>query len=389
MFIVRIFIFLAFFGSSIFRIEAQNINVALFSEYKITAFSFTVLTGKYEVVANEKVIMRLDANQIASLKVKGERVRIETASDGNEGTYKFLQIRGIKQGNIFSLQPTEPSKNARQYEDDLFIRVENGFLKIINDVDFERYIAGVVESEGGYSAPQEYYKTQAILCRTYAMKYIEKHIAEGFNLCDDVHCQAYKSRCRYNLNILKATEATAGLVIVDSNLNLISATFFSNSGGETVNSEDVWGGKVSYLRGVTDTFCIGQPCFTWQRIIKKSDWLTYLYTKGADSICDSADFTYLQSRREKFYQFQDIVLPLKQVRQDWQLRSTYFSIEPQGNFLVFNGKGYGHAVGLAQEGAMQMSKLGHNYESIINHYYSNVRIMSIKALNFFKVDPDH
>jgi stage II sporulation protein D len=97
----------------------------------------------------------------------------------------------------------------------LHIKLKNEQLLFVNDVNFEKYIAGVVEAEGGPNAPLEYFKTQAILCRTYAMKYYNKHLNEGFNLCDEVHCQAYKGRVSKNEDILKAAIETSGLVIVD------------------------------------------------------------------------------------------------------------------------------------------------------------------------------
>ncbi len=55
----------------------------------------------------------------------------------------------------------------------------------------ETYLEGVVESEGGPGQKLNYYKAQAVISRTYAMKYWTKHKENGYNLCDRVHCQAY------------------------------------------------------------------------------------------------------------------------------------------------------------------------------------------------------
>ncbi len=46
---------------------------------------------------------------------------------------------------------------------------------------------GVLEAEAGPTAPDDFYKAQAIICRTYAIRNFEKHISEGYNLCDAVH----------------------------------------------------------------------------------------------------------------------------------------------------------------------------------------------------------
>src|SRR5690606_29529659 len=116
------------------------------------------------------------------------------------------------------------------------------------------------------------------LARTFALAHINKHVNEGFSLCDLVHCQAYHGKPR-DLDIFRAVEATQGLVAVDNNLDLIVAAFHSNSGGQTANSEDVWGGHTSYLRSIVDTFSMGMPNYSWQKRMHTGEWLGYLREK--------------------------------------------------------------------------------------------------------------
>ena len=117
------------------------------------------------------------------------------------------------------------------------------------------YIAGVSESESGKKDNiLEYYKVQAIICRTYALKNSGKHIKEGYNLCDQEHCQVYKGRCT-NPEILLAVSKTTGIIIVDRYNQPINAAFHANCGGQTLNSEDVWSKPLDYLKSVPDTFC--------------------------------------------------------------------------------------------------------------------------------------
>ena len=63
---------------------------------------------------------------------------------------------------------------------------------------------------------------------------MERHLEEGFNLCDGVHCQAYKGRHIWNEDVEIGTEVTSGLVICDLDTVLINPVYHSNSGGETV-----------------------------------------------------------------------------------------------------------------------------------------------------------
>jgi stage II sporulation protein D len=72
------------------------------------------------------------------------------------------------------------------------------------------------------------------------------------------------------------------------------------------------------------------------------------------------------------------------VRNDLQLKSTFFSIESMGDTLVFNGRGFGHGIGMCQEGAMRMTKLGYNYKEVLSFYYRNVHLIDLKDLNFFR-----
>ncbi|NCW13444.1 MAG: hypothetical protein EBV82_09875, partial [Chitinophagia bacterium] len=81
-----------------------------------------------------------------------------------------------------------------------------------------KYIAGVVEAEAGRKSHSEFYKAQSILARTYALSIIGKHVSEGHDLCDQVHCQAFFGRTS-NFQILEAVNNTKGLVVVDQDLN--------------------------------------------------------------------------------------------------------------------------------------------------------------------------
>ena len=364
-------------------LQAQNINICLFTNQKVQSFTFSVISGKYDVISDNNSINRLNEND--TIKVKRLSDKVEVIKN-NEilGVYSFIHIRGINTDNVFAISPTFPKFKTRVYDDDIFVKSKLGELQIINDVSFEQYVAASIESEGGFVSPLEYYKVQAILCRTYAIKNFQRHLSEGFNLCDNVHCQAYKGKALKNPYIKKATALTSGLVIVDSSQSVITATFFSNSGGQTLNSEDNWVTKIPYLRSIKDSFSLNQPNAYWEKKILKSDWIHYLTSKGyyADS-CE--DFYFKQSSRESTYTIGKYSIPLKKIRTDWTLKSTYFSIIPVGDTLLLKGKGFGHGVGLSQEGAIKMAQLGYNYESIIKFYYRNVQIKSKKNLTFFEV----
>jgi len=224
--------------------------------------------------------------------------------------------------------------------------------------------------------------------RTFALAHINKHVTEGFSLCDQVHCQAYYGKPR-DLNIYKAIEAIKGKVVVDENLNLITAAFHSNSGGQTANSEDVWGSKTTYLKSIPDSFSIKMPNAKWERRMLTDDWLSYLRLKhnfptdqeeGKD-----AALNFTQNSRKIFLECSSSKVPLKNIRADLQLKSTFFSISRlSGDSIIFKGRGYGHGLGMCQEGAMRMSKMGYGYMDILNFYYKNIQLIDLSKMSFFK-----
>ena len=99
-------------------------------------------------------------------------------------------------------------------------------------------------------------------------------------------------------------------VVVDDNLNLIDAAFHRNSGGQTANSEDVWGSKLSYLRSVNDTFSIKMPNAKWERKMAKEDWLSYLKLKHNYPIQDSnarwLALTFKQDSRKPYLEANNV-----------------------------------------------------------------------------------
>jgi hypothetical protein len=149
-------------------------------------------------------------------------------------------------------------------------------LTLVNVANFNNYLAGVVESEGGTGKEIEYYKVQALMSRTYALKYLSKHVKEGFNLCDRVHCQAYHYKLRFTPDIEKAVRATENVVMEDERGNLVDAYFHANCGGQTSEADYIWNNRVEYLNTFKDTFCIYTKQATWEKRIPKQQWADFL-----------------------------------------------------------------------------------------------------------------
>ena len=366
---------------------AQDINIGLFYNWKVRSIVSSTTYGAYRLETDNGKTLIINPQTIIYISAFNNKVQTKTRN-GIWGAFDKIRIIGLKSFNTFRFKATKPGLIPREYEGNFSIKVINTYLKIVNTVNLESYIAGVVESEGGAKASREYYKTQAILCRTYALENFHKHDKEGFNLCDDVHCQSYKSRAKKNDIIVEATSITRGLIIVDTSLSLITAAFYSNSGGMTSASELVWQQSRSYLKSVVDSFSIGGNNYSWTKKIALSSWKAYLKRNGFrfnNSQVKGEDFIKKIYSRRKYYVFKKDSIPFTRIRKAFKLKSAFFSIDYKDGYITLRGKGYGHGVGLSQEGAMKMSNKGYNYKEIIKFYYKNVFIVSLRALQFFNM----
>ena len=364
---------------------SQDINIGLYHKYNLKTVLISPVFGQYNMIADQEVPRLINTNTILYINVVNNLLQVKSPS-GIIGNFKKINFKGIQSFNTIRIKADRPKIRAREYEDDLILDIVNGKIRMLNTVNLENYIAGVVESEGGSKAGREYYKTQAILCRTYALENYNKHEKDGFNLCDDVHCQAYKSRAKYSDKIIEATSLTKGLVIVDTSLSLITAAFYSNSGGQTCASECVWLQSRSYLKSVPDTFSVGGNSYSWTKKISLSKWKSTLRKYGfyLSPNVKGEDFISSTYIRQKYYKFRGDSVPYTKLRASLRLRSTLFAIDYKDGFIILNGRGYGHGVGLAQEGAMAMDEQNYTYKEIIKYYYKNVFIVSLRALQFFK-----
>ncbi|MGQ0829987.1 MAG: SpoIID/LytB domain-containing protein [Bacteroidota bacterium] len=364
-------------------------SVRIFTTKVINSFIFSSVSENYILYGDGLAIADCDASGIFQMNIEGDSIRLKTF-EKNIGKYASIKIYAKGPDAIFKAKSVIPESKVRAYDGNLEVSIasDRSQLVLINKVDFEKYIAGVIESESGTRSHSEYYKLQAIICRTYLLANLNRHVLEGFEVCDDVHCQAYLNKCSHH-SIVEAILDTKGQVIVDNDLNLITAAFYSNCGGQTCNSQDVWATPTTYLKSLKDTFCLNEPNARWKRVIPLEDWKAYLELKHKYPVDDSLKFSGATSfsqpnGRAVYFMDKDLKIPLKIIRADFKLKSTYFSVEQRGDSVVFNGRGYGHAVGLCQEGAMRMAKLKYSYKDILNFYYKDVHLVDISALNYFK-----
>ncbi|NLW22730.1 MAG: SpoIID/LytB domain-containing protein [Tissierellia bacterium] len=227
-------------------------------------------------------------------------------------------------------------KNYRGY---LFFKIVNNSLSVINYIHLEDYLYGVVPMEMPASFEMEALKAQAVAARTYALKNINKHGKEGYDLCDTTHCQVYGGLDGEHERTNRAVDETEGIVIT-YNGKVIDALYHSNSGGHTEDSVEVWGNSVPYLIGVKDEFSIGYPNSTWE-IRLTSDHINTKLIQNNIYIGELIDMEILASspngrvsKLKVIGTSGETVLNKSKIREILgpnELKSTWFTIKKEGD----------------------------------------------------------
>lgn len=141
------------------------------------------------------------------------------------------------------------STKKKWYRGNLIIENRKGRLTVINDIDLENYLKGVIPAEMPISWDIEAHKAQAIAARSYALANLGKRASLGYDLDDSPKDQAYGGASAENRGTTKAVNDTKGIVLT-YNQKIISAFYTASAGGKTKTNNAAWAKNVPYLRSV-------------------------------------------------------------------------------------------------------------------------------------------
>lgn len=370
----RILLILSILFLQISSLSSQ-IKVGLFIAEKPHSILFQATNGDYQIIINDVVLNVIKQGDFALVSRAGDKLALNYSKEAGV-LVDSLEFIPLDKGNYFLLRDILNNDNGNNYDGRLIIKNDMRSLLVINQLNMEKYVAGVVQAEGGYKGHIEYFKTQAVIARTYAFLHLDKHVADAYNVCDNTHCQVYHGRSIVE-KIDEAVRITASLVISDNDSLLALTPFHSNCGGETESSGDVWLTSIPHLLKITDPYCNYSRNATWTKEIEMEEWIEYLREHGFEGTKEDIG-PFIQYVRSKDYSVKDFSYPLNRIRIDWGLRSTFFSLKPDADKVTFSGRGYGHGVGLCQEGAMVMADRGFVMKQIIDFYYNGVKIIDFK-----------
>ena len=193
------------------------------------------------------------------------------ANLGDETAIKVSGNNALIMGHSFMLPVRITGEgflkfNGKTYRGAFLITQRGGLLNVL---DVEQYLCGVLPAEVGASWPDEALRAQAISARTYVLKQSMNRADKGYDVVDTDSDQLYKGAGVETAKTNNAVSSTAGEILTYGK-ELAHTYFHSDSGGHTADISDVWGSKIPYLTGVPEVVSYKSPVSTWNARISAS-----------------------------------------------------------------------------------------------------------------------
>ncbi len=364
--------------------DTSDVRVRLSHRSTMESVELTIEEGPLAVhlPSGGTPVMRLQSGETTTLGLRQSDIFIRRGADGLYATELRLRPVGTDASWTLSFDDAE-----RTYTGGLYLAPDpdaSGLL-LVNNVPLEDYVASVVASEYGLD-DMEGKKAMAVVARTYGL-FASAKFGGAYDHADGTASQVYNGLDAVTQASRQAAQATAGEVLTHDG-NLIQAVYFSSSGGHTANNEDVWNAEkpIPYLRGKEDPYDDVSPHHTWSNSVDRSTLLQVLTrergtlvngfvidARSPDGRVETIKLLHSDGpdHRMKANTFRLVV---NQGVDGTPLKSTWFDARRSGSQYVFDGRGFGHGVGLSQWGAHGMAEQGHSYREILRFYYTDVEI---------------
>ena len=357
--------------------QDRFIRVAIVQNEKELMLS---IRGRYEIVNPLNGLKLQDGRHMRLTKVSMEKEGIKMG----ETVYPYRRIR-IKSKNDVTLKRDKTEVRYRGIID--IIRNKQNQLLVVNSIELESYIKGVLYHEVSHRWPMEAIKAQAVAARSYALYQAKVNEAEEFDVRSDIYSQVYGGRSaeRYRTNI--AADKTKGEVLFFEG-KILPAYFHSTCGGHTENASELWDHNLEPLKGVVCPFCALSPYYEWkknfqlktiQEKLNEHGYRLGLIKEIKVSERDPSGRVrkvQLVSRDDQVKmisgkEFRNIIGPN-------EFKSNFYDVVMRGYFFDLAGKGWGHGVGMCQWGAYGMALERYKYKDILQYYYPGSQIGSLE-----------
>lgn len=373
-----------------------------------------LMTNDYESYYHSEISMEFYGNYEMHGAVEknfssGDRITLKTGcQELSNGSLTLVPEN--EEGRI-SLTSLKRGQGVPSYKGSLEIYEDLNGLHLVNELSLEDYLCGVVPSEMPASYPKEALKAQAVCARTYACVQLKSEKLKKLHgqVDDSVSYQVYQNT-KEAVSTNEAVEETKGEILLKDG-NPIQAYYFSTSHGKT-STDEVWetASPSSYLKSVDCEYDSAEPWYQWEVLVSNENILKNMQClfpeikeiKNVEIVEKGEGEAVLHLKidtdqgEKSFYSEYDIRSVLAPVgasitRQDGSsvkggklLPSAYFTMEEQKDDTGIltgykvNGGGYGHGVGMSQNGAKGMADTGKSYTEILNYFYNEVELGKVQ-----------
>jgi stage II sporulation protein D len=355
----------------------------------------------FSVSDDRGVMLNGESGETYAVRLEEEQVLIYSENG---------ELLGLANGTLRIVADVDPGEiviDGARYPGTIEARRSpKGGLNVVNVLDVETYLRGVVPLEIGHAGDYlEAAKAQAVAARTYTAGHMGQYPDEGFDLEAGVQDQVYGSIDRRHADADRAVEETRGLILVHDG-KPIRANYSSTCGGKSASLEEGFGAQgVPYLKSRNDEVdgkiaCRTSKYFRWEETwtgeqlagvlsrtvpaITGKPWAgksireIKIVERGA-----SGRAVRLRIRTDKAtYEVErGAIRRVLLTPAGGPLWSTAFELKVKMSGekvkrLTAKGQGWGHGVGMCQWGAMQLSRDGHGFRDILKHYYPGARLVS-------------
>jgi stage II sporulation protein D len=268
--------------------------------------------------------------------------------------------------------------NGRKYRGDLRIVPLKDTLAVIDLLDVESYLYGVLPAEVSPLWHTEALKAQAVVSRTYALYEVGLARKSGryFDLYPDTRSQVYSGPDSESSFTTVAVDSTAGESLRYDG-KVIPAFFHASSGGMTESAETVFGTYYPYLTAVSSPFCETWKENRWDIAVPVTELgglsgcgpsnlpvSASVKSRTASKRIDSVEFILADGSTNRVSG-----KDLRSFIGGTKMKSTRANLSITNGELRIFGAGYGHGVGMGQWDAQGMALRNYNYRAILAYFY--------------------
>ena len=280
------------------------------------------------------------------------------------------------------------------------VGVTEGGKLTIRTVPLERYVEATILSEfappaGDAETVERMLEVQAVIGRTYAIAHLGRHAREGYDLCDRTHCQLFQpgrlTSSRWAPQAADAVRRTEAEVLWFDGAAAL-AVFHADCGGRTSAAADVWGGPIRpYLVSRTDDGPAVDAHASWRyetsraavqealngdprtRVGSRLDGIEVLERDEAGR----AEQVALHGAEQRLVRGDALREVLARAFGARSIRSTWFDVRREQGQMVFEGRGFGHGVGLCQAGALARIRAGAKLSGVLQRYFPGTKLVTL------------